>query len=79
MRFLHIHDCDYLEDQHTLPFLGQFDWEAIMRSLKSINYQGDLTFEIIGFLNAFPAKLLPAALKLAETIGRYLISLFEKA
>lgn len=74
---MHFQDGDYVDDRHMLPFLGQFDWHAIMRAIKAAGYRGDLTFEIVKYLKGLPNELLPAALALAAQCGRYLISLYE--
>lgn len=79
IKALHVQDNDYLSDAHTLPFLGKLNFENIMGALKQVNYDGDLTFEIFHFLSRFPKELLPDALNLAVKVGRYLISLYEKA
>ncbi len=79
IKAVHIQDGDYVDDRHVLPFIGDFNWSAIMCALKKIGYTGDLTFEIFKYLKKFPSELIPDALKLAERCGRYLISLYEKA
>jgi hypothetical protein len=48
-----------------------------MQSLKAIGYTGDLTFEILNYLKKFPNELVEDSLKLAVSVGRYLISLCE--
>ena len=77
LKTLHIQDTDYIADRHTLPFLGGINWEAVMLSLKKIGYSGDLTYEIGGFLDNMPKELTLQALKLAASVGRHLISIFE--
>ena len=79
LRAVHIHDNDYTEDQHLLPYLGKMRWDKIMAAFKKINYQGDLTLEIVEFLEMLDVKTLPAALKLAEQTGRVLIEKMEKS
>ena len=74
---LHIQDGNYREDSHTLPYLGGFNWTAIMQTLKQIGYQGELTFEIVKYLKNVPTELLLDALRFAEKIGRHLISVFD--
>ena len=44
---LHIHDNDLKEDMHTIPYFGKMDWNAVMKALADIDYQGDLTFEVL--------------------------------
>ena len=76
---LHVQDGDYRDDRHTLPFIGDFNWENIMKALKSINYSGDFTFELTKYTNKFPDELVPEALKFARKIGRHLIGIYENA
>ena len=79
LKCLHVQDNDYLGDRHTLPYLANLNWEAIMISLKKSGYEGDLTFEIIKYLERFPKELISEALKFAVVVGRYLISIYENA
>ena len=65
---LHVHDNDHLSDEHTLPFFGKMDWEAILAALREIDYDGDLTLEADGFLAGKPKELyLAAATYMAQT------------
>ena len=75
LQALHIQDGDYIHDSHTLPFLGQYNWAAIIAALREKNYQGELTFETLHFSDRFPDALLPDAMRLAERTGRYILSL----
>ena len=70
---LHIQDLDYAKDRHVLPFGGALNWDAILSALRDANYQGDVSFEIYGFLNPIPEELLPAALAYAASVGKYLM------
>lgn len=79
LKSLHVHDNDGLDDRHTLPYLANLNWNSIMTALKKIGYEGDLTLEIVKFLDCFPNELLPDALKFAAAVGRQLISIYEKA
>lgn len=42
---LHLHDNDLLHDNHQLPFTMNMDFAPIIKALKEINYQGDITLE----------------------------------
>lgn len=75
LKCVHIQDGNYITDTHTLPYLGKFNWAAIVAALKKLGYEGEMNFEIIRFLENFPDALMPEALRLAERTGRYLISL----
>ncbi|MBE6666382.1 MAG: sugar phosphate isomerase/epimerase [Ruminococcaceae bacterium] len=79
LQALHVQDGDYRRDAHNLPFLGTFKWEAIMKSLKNIGYQGELTFEVFLYLGNIPKELLPHALSFTYQTGKHLLDLFEEA
>lgn len=66
VKALHIQDSNYINDCHTIPYLGKIHWNNIAEALKNQGYDGDLTFEVFGFLRSFPKDLIPAALKLTE-------------
>jgi len=78
LKALHVQDNDYLDDRHILPYTGELNWEAIMESLKKAEYDGDLTFEIIKFLDKFPDDLLPEAMSFAAFVGKHLVSIYNK-
>ncbi len=79
LQALHVQDGDYRRDAHTLPFLGTFKWDAIMKALKKIGYQGELTFEVFLYLANIPKELLPHALAFTCKTGKHLLALFEEA
>lgn len=74
LQALHVHDNDYQGDRHTLPGLGQMDWNAIMQALKDINYQGEFTYEADSFLKGFEVDYLPMVSRFMVQTGRYLLS-----
>ena len=75
---LHVHDNDFCEDLHTIPFMGKIDWEKICRALAEIDYNDEFTYEADSFLNKLPTQLFPQALSLMHRIGRMLINRIEK-
>lgn len=78
LQSLHVQDTDLAGDSHNLPWLGRHDWASITRALAEVNYSGDITFEIFGFLGALPRETLPDALRLAHAVGRRLIAGIKK-
>lgn len=78
LKALHVQDNDYIDDRHILPYTGQLNWEAIMSSLKKADYDGDLTFEIIKYLDRFPDELFSEVLKFSALVGKHLISIYNK-
>ena len=76
---VHIQDGDYMEDRHTVPHVGQYHWEEILKALAETGYPGDLTFEVYKFYQNLPDAAIPHALKMAEAVGRHMIGIFENA
>lgn len=64
---------------HVLPMTGNIDWEAVMGTLRAIDYQGDFSFEVHNYMNRLPDAAVPAGLKLAYEIGVYLTGLYERS
>lgn len=76
---LHVHDVTKTEDSHSLPHQGVIEWQKLMQALKSVGYQGDLTFECDGFFAKLPPKVYPQASALLAGVGRNLIGMMESA
>ncbi len=74
LRSLHVQDTDYRGDRHFLPYQGKQNWSEVCAALREIGYEGDLSFEILHYIDKFPSETTPAALKFACTLGRYMIS-----
>ncbi len=74
---LHVHDNNYLSDQHLMPFLGKLDWAKITKALHDINYKGDLTLEADYTLTALPDECLEAASRLMCVCARTLAKMIE--
>ena len=53
LQALHIHDNDGVYDKHQIPFSMNIDFETIMKALREINYQGDLTLEASEYLKKY--------------------------
>ena len=43
LQALHIHDTDFVDDCHTMPYMQKLDWESIVAALAKIGYTGDCT------------------------------------
>lgn len=78
LQALHVHDNDFLEDSHTMPFTCKIDFSALVTALKEIGYEGDFTLEADHFLEKFPLPLVPDALALLYKTGRFLADQCEK-
>ena len=55
LQALHIHDNDRLNDSHQIPFSMNIDFQAMVKALKDIHYQGYFTLEA----DAYPGKFTP--------------------
>lgn len=78
LKALHIHDNDFVSDKHLLPYTDGLEWNKIMSALAKIQYKGELTFELTGYLGRLPNNLLEDGLMFAEKVGRQLIAEFER-
>lgn len=72
MTMLHVHDTDYQNDLHTLPYLGRQNWSAITQALAEIGYSGSMNMELCGFYHCFPQTLFSEALRIAACTARKL-------
>ena len=79
LKALHVHDTDGYRDLHTLPFTAKNDYTLIMKLLKEINYEGDLTFEADQFYANFPLDIYPDVAHFMQIVGRQLIKMFNEA
>ena len=68
---IHLHDVNFYEDSHTLPFLEKVPFEPVIGALKEIGYRGDITLEATAYMNKMPKELVPAASKFAAAVARY--------
>ena len=72
LKALHVHDVDYVNDSHNMPFVEKLDWTSITDALAEIGYDGNFTFEADAFLWPFPLPLLPDAIGFMVKVGKYL-------
>ncbi len=77
LQALHIHDNDYVHDDHTLPFVSKMDFPPIMRALGEIGYEGDFTYEADGFLDKFPKDFCPEVSAFMAKVARRLVEFSE--
>ncbi len=80
LKSLHIHDNDYRNDQHILPYMGRIDWDKVTEALGEIDYDGDFTYEV-GILNRLKRvgeDFAPGELKYMAEVGKHLVAKIEK-
>lgn len=56
LKCLHVHDNDLLHDSHQLPYTMQIDFDAVLKALKEIGYDGDMTLEVDQYLTAYNSE-----------------------
>ena len=78
IKCLHVHDNFYNADNHTLPHLGRFDWEKIVQTLKTQDYQGDFTYESTNFVRRMPIELMDDAVAFMVKVGRRFVDKLER-
>ena len=69
---LHVHDLDFVSDMHTLPGCAKIDFKPIMRALRDIDYDGELTLEACYFLRGFEPDFHPEAVAFMAKRARFL-------
>ncbi|MBQ4626342.1 MAG: sugar phosphate isomerase/epimerase [Clostridia bacterium] len=74
---LHVHDNDFINDSHMIPYTMDMDWESILTALGEINYKGNFTYEADTFLKKFPVELLPSCVRFMHDLGRIMIGRIE--
>ena len=80
LKSLHIHDNDYKNDQHGLPYTGRIDWDKVTKALGQIDYTGDFTYELsmTNMIGQMDPALYPTALRYICDIGRALVDKTEE-
>lgn len=76
LQALHIHDNDYTNDQHRVPYAGTINWSEVTKALGEIDYAGDFTYECLikHMAKDIEPELYPTVLSYVAQIGRHLMS-----
>lgn len=72
LKSLHVHDNDNISDLHNLPFTREIDFAEVVKALKEIDYDGEMTLEADYFLKGFPDGLKVEAAKFMGSVARFL-------
>ncbi len=84
LKVLHVHDTDGIHDTHLIPYTSRYldrqgtDWEGFLRALAKIDYNGCISFETDGGVNAFPKEVMKDVLRLNASIGKYFADKIEQ-
>lgn len=79
LKALHIHDNDYTNDTHLIPYQGKLDWNSITTALGEINYDGDFTYEVGELTYSIPLELLDDAITYMGAVGKHLVKKVEES
>lgn len=79
LKALHIHDNDAVLDRHTMPYLGNINWDEVTRALGEIDYDGVFTLETFFFYKNFADDFLPVAARWLHDMARYLADKVDDA
>ena len=78
LQALHIHDNDRWHDNHQIPFSMSIDFDAIVKALKEIGYEGYFTLEADAFLDAYnTSDIFDGVVKLKES-AKKLADMFDQ-
>ena len=75
---LHVHDVDYVSDNHTLPGVGKINWDNVCRALADIDYKGIFNYEANVFFKGYDKEYYPTVAKFMADTARYLTAKIEK-
>jgi sugar phosphate isomerase/epimerase len=78
MQCMHLHDVDFVNDNHSYPFNCSIDYAPIIEALRKIGYKGDITMEASTPIKNVPVQLMPAATRYLAEIGKYFKEEIEK-
>ena len=73
LRTTHIHDNHGRYDEHLPPYLGDIEWEPVMRAMRQSGYDGAFSFEVPQTTRNIPAALHDDVIRYAHTLGEYLL------
>ena len=72
IKHLHLHDNDFENDSHTLPYLQSTSYSSLCKALGRVGYNGDVSLESDGFFRNMPDALIPSALLFSRSVAAYI-------
>lgn len=75
---LHVHDNDYRNDLHQVPYRGLIDWNEVTKALGEIDYDGVFTYESGIITGTMDDEMAEIALKYMADVGRHLCDLIDR-
>ncbi len=77
LKALHIHDNDRWHDSHQIPFSMDMDFDAIVKALKEVNYDGYFTLESSCYLREYSEDNVFEGVKNLADSARKLADMFS--
>ena len=77
LKALHIHDNDRWHDSHQIPGSMDIDFDAMVKALADMGYDGFFTLEADRYLSAYGPENVLDGLKELATVARKLADRFE--
>jgi len=77
LKCLHVHDNDLLHDSHQLPYTMQIDFDAVLKALKEIGYNGDMTLEVDQYLSAYNSDNVFKGIQIMAETARKMAAYFD--
>ena len=77
LQALHIHDNDCLHDSHQIPFSMNMDFDAIVKALKEIGYNGYFTLEADRYLSAFDSSNIFDGMMNLSASAKKMVQMFD--
>ncbi|MBQ8162746.1 MAG: sugar phosphate isomerase/epimerase [Clostridia bacterium] len=77
LKALHVHDTDRIGDNHQIPFSMKIDFDAVIKALKDIGYDGYLTLEADQYLSKRCKRTAFLGVKQMAKVARVLADKFN--
>ncbi|QTQ14277.1 sugar phosphate isomerase/epimerase [Treponema parvum] len=77
IKALHLNDNLFRTDDHIIPGHGLMNLDQVMRTLAEIDYEGDVTFEVLNIYRAYDDSFLETSARYLHDVGRYIIAKIE--
>ncbi len=78
LQALHIHDNDLKHDSHQIPFSMNIDFDAVVKALKEIEYNGYFTLEADEYLSRFTSDNIFDGIKDLAISAKKLAEMYER-
>lgn len=77
IKALHIHDNDLWHDNHQIPFSMNMDFDAIVKALKRVKYDGYFTLEADQYLKIYNEDNISDGIKKLQEAAKRLADMYD--